>query len=160
MRKFPLIILTLVVLAVGGRFIYGAMNHPDDKTLIKQALADAIQASKEGQAGSVVDKLTENFRVNDVRTGTSKIAELVKNNHPVVDVKETDPIVSGDSAQITSDVSLHVSVLGQSFDRNLNDVQLLFKKETGTDWLIFPATRWRLAAARIPSDQMAGFEGQ
>src|SRR4051812_26701147 len=103
MRRWPLVLLILAVLVVGGKFIYNVLNKVDDKTQIQQALAEAIKASKEGRPGSVVDKLADNFKVNEVQASTRQIADFVKNNHPEVNVKDTEPVVSGDTAQITSD---------------------------------------------------------
>jgi hypothetical protein len=143
MRRWPFVLLALAVVLVGGRFIYGALNHPDDKVLIKQALTEAIQASKEGRAGGVVDKLAENFKVNDMETGMKQVATFIKNNHPEVVVNDIDPIVSGDTAQINSDVVVKVSFLNGAAV-TFKDAQIQFKKESTTEWLIFPTERWRL----------------
>ncbi len=154
MRRWPLILLTLAIVIVGGRYIYGAMNKPDDKTLIQQALAEAIKASKEGRPGSVIDKLVDNFTVNGTETSKRQIADFVKNNHPEVDIKDTDPLVSGDTAQITSDVAVKVQFLGNQQGLTFKDAQILFKKESAMDWLIFPTTKWSLSAVRVKEEDM------
>jgi len=156
MSKFALGVLALLVLVVGGRFIYGIVNKPDDKTMIQQALADAVQASKEGRSGSVIDKIADNFNVNGEHPGRQQIADIVRKNHPEVEIQNTDPVITGDSAQITSDVTVKLNVLGSEHDLTFKDAQLVFTKEAGTDWLIIPATKWRLSAARVSESDLSG----
>jgi hypothetical protein len=61
-------------------------------------------------------------------------------------------VVSGDSAQITSDVKVKVDILGGQ-ELEFKNAQFLFKKEGAMDWLIIPTTKWRLAAVRVdPAD--------
>ena len=160
MRRWPFLLLILLVLGVGGRAIYGMINAPDDKTLIKEALADAVKAGKEGRPGSVIDKLSDNFKINGQEPGTNQIAKFIRDSRPDVQIKDTDPIVSGDTAQITSDVAVSATILGQPFNQTLKDVQLLFKKESGTDWLIFPTTKWHLSAARVPDSEVTSLTGR
>lgn len=154
MRRWPLILLILLVLAVGGRFIYGLANHPDDKSQIQAALAEAIQASKEGRPGSVIDKLSDHFKVNGEQPGFSQIAKLVKESHPDIVVADNDPVISGDSAQITSSVQVTGSFLGAKQSFSFKQAQLYFKKETAMDWLIFPTTKWRLSDVRVPENEL------
>jgi hypothetical protein len=157
MRRWPLILLALLVVAIGGKYILGALNPPDDKALIKAALADAIKASREGRPGSVIDKLAANFKVNGQEFGNRSIADVIKTSHPDVVIKDSDPLVSGESAQINSDMTVSGDILGTRYSKDLKDVQLLFKKEAATDYLIFPTTKWHLAAARLSPEQIAEF---
>jgi hypothetical protein len=154
MKRWPVILLSLLVLTIGGRFIYGLLSHPDDKSLIQTALADAVKASREGRPGSVIDKLAENFTVNGAQPGIGNVVQIVKNNHPEVAIQDTDPMVSGDTAQISSDVSVKVTILTQTQSFTVKDAQLLFKKEDATEWLIFPTRKWRLSAIRVPPDSI------
>lgn len=149
MRRFPLVLLALVVLLLGGRFIYGLATRPDDRTQIKQALADALKASKEGRPGSVIDKLVEGFTVNDQAASKRTIAQFVKDSKPDVSVADSEPIITGDSAQITSDVKVSISFLGNPQGFTFEDAQILFKKEQAMDWLVIPTTRWQVAAVRV-----------
>jgi len=149
MSKSPLIVLGLVVAVVAGKYIYSAVNKPTDKSQIQQALADAIKASKEGRPGSVVDKLSDSFQVNGSQPGMTQIAKYVRENHPDIVVKDTDPVIHDDQAEITSDVDLTINLLGSPRSFTFKDVVLVFKKEAGTDWVFFPTTRWHLSATRI-----------
>jgi hypothetical protein len=141
-----------VVALVGGRYIYGVATKVDDKTQIKEALAEAIKASKEGRPGSVIDKLSENFKVNEESPGSSQIAGFVKNHHPEVDIKDTDPIVSSDTAQINSDITVKLDLMPGGW--NFKDAQIQFKKEAAMDWWIFPTSKWHLSAVRVRPEDM------
>jgi hypothetical protein len=157
MKRWPLFLLGLLVLAIGGKYILGVLNAPDDKAQIKQALAEAIKASREGRPGSVIDKLSENFKVNGEEPGSRRIADLIKSSHPDVKIQDSDPLVSGDTAQINSDVTVSADYAGMRFDKDLKGVQLQFKKEASTEWLIFPTSKWHLSAARLSPEQIAEF---
>src|SRR5947209_17946641 len=114
MRKWPLILLGLLVVLIGGRFIYGVLNHQDDKQQIKAALQDAIKASREGRPGGVVELLANNFEINGVNPDIRQMADFIKRNHPEVTIPNQDPVINGDTAQITSDVAINVTAFGQS----------------------------------------------
>ncbi|HTQ11864.1 MAG TPA: hypothetical protein VMI31_17510 [Fimbriimonadaceae bacterium] len=156
MRKIALAVLGLVVLVVGGRFIYGMFSHPDDGTLIKQSLSEAVQASKDGRAGSVIDLLAANFTVNGDRPESQQIVDIVKKSHPDVDIANTDPVITGDTAQITSDVSVKLDTLGISRTLSFKDAQFVFKKEAATEWFVIPTIKWRLSAIRVSAADVSG----
>lgn len=144
----------VLVALIGGRFIYGALTRPDDRTQVKQALADAIEASRDGRPGSVVDKLSDSLKVNgEGGPSLRQVAEFVKNNHPRVTVANPEPTIRGDEAEIDSDVRIEISLLGER-SLDLKNVQILFRKESGRDWLIFPTTNWKLSEVRIPPGQL------
>lgn len=157
MSRGALILVGVVIALVGGRFLYGALTRPDDRTQVKQALADAIEASREGRPGSVVDKLSDTLKVNgEGGPSLRQVAEFVKNNHPRVTVANTEPTIRGDEAEIDSDVRIEISLLGER-SLDLKGVQILFRKESSRDWLIFPTTKWKLSEVRIAPGQLPDF---
>jgi len=155
--KTLLILGTALILLVGGRVMISVMHPQDDKALIRTALADSIQASKDGRPGGVMDKLSDNIKYNG-QSGAGyqrDIARYIRTSKPDVEVQNTDPVVSGDEATIVSPVKLTLSLLGQSTSRNLKDVTIVFKKEADHDFLIIPSTRWKLAEVRVPDASVA-----
>jgi hypothetical protein len=42
-----------------------------------------------------------------------------------------------------------------AFDGTIKDVTLIFAKESATDWLIIPTTKWRLKEVKLPDDAMS-----
>lgn len=146
MRRWPLVLISLLVVLVGGRYIYGIVTRKDDATQIREALAEAVKASKEGRPGGVVDKIMENFKVNDQPFSKGLIANFVKNQHPEVEFLDDTPMVNGDTAQLTSDVNVTLDMFGK---KELKDVQISFRKESTLEWLIIPSSKWHLSAVRV-----------
>ena len=89
-----------------------------------------------------------------------QIADFVKNNHPEVDIKDADPVIDGDSARITSDITVKVDALGMNQTYTFKDAELVFTKEAATDWLIFPTKKWRLSTARVSESDLSGIGAQ
>ncbi len=156
--KAFLILGALLVIVIGGRAIYSAMNPQSDTTLIKEALAESIKASREGRPGGVMDKLSDNITYNGTNEGgnSREIARYIKNSKPDVAVDNDEPEIHGNEATIVSPVTLTVSVMGQAMDRRIKDVTLTFKKEDDREWLIFPVKRWKLAEVEVPDSAVAG----
>lgn len=154
MRKAPAIIFGLLVLLIVGRFVYGLVAAPSDKALISQALQEAIDGSKQGRTGSLIDLISSKLQVNGMKTGTSRIAEFVKKSKPEVILGDEEPVIAGNTAQITSDATVTVNLGGFSKSFQLHKVTLQFTKESGTDWLIFPSKKWRLTDVSFPADEI------
>jgi hypothetical protein len=148
----------LLVLLVGGKVVISTMQPPDDRKLIQDALAESIKASKDGRPGGVLDKLSVNIKYNnqDVSGNDRDIARYIRDNKPDIVVENTEPEVKGDEATIVSPVSMKLSLLGQSMERQMKDVTLIFRKEADREFLIFPTTRWKLAEVRVPDTSVAG----
>lgn len=157
MKKKPILIVAgILVLLIGVRVVMG-LSGADDKKLIQEALAESIKASKEGRPGGVMDKISDKLVVNSEQVGKSQIGNVIRDMKPDVEVLKQDPIITGEEAQITSPVRLKVSLPignGTAFDQTINDVTLIFAKESATDWLIIPTTKWRLREVKLPDDVM------
>lgn len=148
MRRWPLVVLLLVIALVGGRFIFMALSRTDDRTLIKEALAEAVKASREGRPGSVIDLLASNFKVNGENASVGQVADFVKKNHPDVSIKNTEPTISGETAEITSDVDVAVNFMGAR-SYTFRNARIQLRKETVMDWLVFPTSKWHLSAVHV-----------
>jgi hypothetical protein len=128
-------------------------DRPNDQKLIQQALADSIQASKEGRPGGVMDKISEKFNINGMRPGSRwDIAKFIRDSKPDVVVENTQAFIDGDKAQITSPVQIKMSFLNQKWDRRVNNVTIVFEKEDGRKWLVIPTRQWRLTDVVLPAD--------
>ncbi len=156
----PLIwIIVAVVALVGIRIALSAMNAPNDQQQIQLALAQSIQASKEGRPGGVMDKLSVNLKLNDIDTSGNRnqIAKYIRENQPDVTVIDKTAVVTGDEAQIKSPVQLSLNFLGQTMERQLEDVTLVFRREDDRAYLIFPTKRWKLAEIHVPEESVSSF---
>ena len=156
MKRPILIVAAVVVVLIGVRVIMG-LNGPDDKTLVREALAESIKASKEGRPGGVMDKISNKLTVNgDERFSSGQIIQFIKNSKPDVEVQRPEPIVIGNEARITSPVSLKVSMPGgNEINQTLDNVTLIFEKEDSMSWLIIPSKQWRLKEVTLPENFMS-----
>lgn len=161
MKKPILIVAGILILLVGIRAIM-AMGGADDKKLIREALAESIQASKEGRPGGVMDKISDKLTVNNEQFRKGQIFDVIRDMKPDVEVLQQDPVVMGDEAQITSPVRLKLKLPignGSAFDQTIQDVTLVFAKESATEWLVIPTTKWRLKEVRLPDNVMSQISG-
>jgi hypothetical protein len=153
MKKPILALVGLLVVLFGVKAIL-TIGGPDDKTQVREALQDSIKASKEGRPGGVMDKISDKITINgEQMVSTNQIANWIRNSKPDVVVSQQDPVILGDEAQITSPVTVRANMPGGvGFDRTIKGVTLIFAKESATEWLIIPTTKWRLKEVKLPDD--------
>lgn len=150
-------LVALAAIAFGGTYVYLNFFRGSDAKLIKDALAESIKASKEGRPGSVMDLLSDKLKVNDQDTGPRRqIAEFIKNSRPDITVKDVEPVINptNGTAKITSSVHLKVGAFGQNIDTDIPNVTLTFRREDGTQWLLFPVKQWKLSDVSVPIDSL------
>jgi hypothetical protein len=146
----------VLVMALGILIIPRLAAKPDDAALIRSALLVSIEASKEGEAGGVMDKISEKFVINDQVPGSrGQIARFIRESRPDVAVLRTDPLVLGEEARIVSPVEVSLSWMGQNVDRTLDPVTFIFRKEETRDWWVVPTRKWKLAEVEIPETSVA-----
>lgn len=133
---------------------------PGDQMLIRAGMVRAIQASKDGQAGGVVDKLTEGFSMNGQHISLGKVADFIRNSKPDIVPQMTNAAIEGDSAHMICPVKVHAQYLGFSYDGTMKDVEFVFKKVPSSEWLIIPTHKWELDQVNVPpgavQDALAG----
>lgn len=138
----------LIVIGVPALQVYPG---PSERERISTALQESIRASKEGRPGGVLEYLTDQFRINEESPGTrNQIAKLIRDSRPEVTVDDPEPEIFGDQAKMVSTVRVKASFLGQSLDRQFDDVTLVFKREPARRYLVFPTHTWRLDQVFLP----------
>jgi hypothetical protein len=149
-------IVATVVVLLAIRIGLSMANRPDDQKLIQAALAEAVEASKEGRPGGVIDLLSKNLKVNEQEVGTNmrQVADFVRKQKPDVEVLEPRAQITGEEGRIVSPVELDLGLLGK---RTLKEVTLIFRKEDATEYLILPVTKWRLVEVRVPDATIQDF---
>jgi hypothetical protein len=153
-------IIAVLLVLIGLRIVLSVGPGQSDQQQIEQALADSIQASKEGRPGGVMDKLSQNLTVNQMDTSgnRSQIAKFIKDNKPDVVVQNKHAVVSGDEAEIVSPVTIQLSLLGQTRSVDLEQVTMTFKRESGYEYLFIPTKRWKLSEVRVPEGALTQFD--
>lgn len=129
-------------------------NASSDQDQILAALQRSIEDSKDGRPGGVIDLIDRHLQVNGeaVEVQNRTIAKLVRAQKPEVVVSDPRPLVTGDEARIVSPVNIKFSILGQTVERKLASVTLIFRREVFRDWGITPRSKWRLAEVQAPED--------
>ncbi|RYG37926.1 hypothetical protein EON81_05220 [bacterium] len=142
----------ILVVLVGVRVGIGLVNQPDDQTLIRAAIKESIQDSKEGKPGGVLDLLSDNFKVNSNTMGINQgqISQFIRNQKPELTVVNDKALVTGDEARIVSPVDLKLNMLGQSMERQIKEVTMVFRKEESRGFLFLPQKKWKLTDVRVP----------
>ncbi|HMS54796.1 MAG TPA: hypothetical protein PKA27_05305 [Fimbriimonadaceae bacterium] len=150
-------ILAVLLLAGIGYMIF--KPGPSDAELIKAALKDSIEAGKEGRPGSVLDLLSRNFTVNEeFAGGRANIAKFIRESKPNLTIENPEPNVSGVSATIDSPARIELRFPAVGF--NVREVNLKFRKESGTSFLIFPTKVWKLESATVPPEVVTELASQ
>lgn len=150
----------VLALAAAGFLAYQAFGpQRPDAELIREALAESIQAGKEGRAGGVLELLSNEFKINDQTVASFRdIARVVRDYKPDVEVTNQEPVVQGDTAAIVSPVKIKTGFpLNRTF--TVPNVRMEFRKESGTKWLIVPTKVWRLHRVTLDSEFVQGFMG-
>lgn len=148
-------ILGFLVIAVGIRFGFTLANRPSDQQQIETAMKEAIQASREGRPGGVVDLLSRNLTVNDQQVNVERrmIADYVRSNRPEVEVLEPQAQITGTEGRIVSPVTLSLGPLSKT----MKEVTLIFKKEPASEFGFIPTDKWRLVEVRVPDASLQDF---
>lgn len=128
--------------------------QPSDEALIQTALDEAIQASKEGRPGSVIDLLANDFAVNGERFSTGQIAERIRKMKPNIKFADRSPTISGDTANLRSSVALSLAI-GPSM--SIDNVEVIFEKRSATRMLLFPTKKWEVTDVNVPEEAFEQF---
>jgi len=148
--------------AIGALIILGLLwillgPKPNDQEQIKEALNNAIQASKEGRPGGVLDYIADTIEVNGAKYRSGQeVANAIKKYKPDVKVQKMDPVVNGDKGTITSDVQLSIAIKTIS----IPNVTFKFGKEQGHKWLVVPTNDWKLEGVDLPQESVDAIVGQ
>lgn len=152
-RSFlPFVIVGAIVALIAAFFL--TEDRRDDVELIREALNESIQASREGRPGGVMELLSDSFRLNDESPQRRQIADFIKRSRPDVEIPRFDPVINGDVATAVTPVKVKASFLGQSMEQEFQNVKVTFNREAATRWLFFPTRKWRLTRVEVPLDQV------
>lgn len=147
-KKAMVVIGVVAAILVVLRF---GLQSPSDQELISQALKESIQATKEGKPGGVLEHLSRSLVLNDeANVNRRDIADFIRDIKPDITVHDPKPTVAGERAEIVSDVTLKIGVLGVGISQNLSNVRIEFGREVGTKWGVFPTKAWRITSVSAP----------
>ena len=138
-----------VVLA--GLTILFIVTAPSDEELIRTAFEEAVQASRDGEPGGVLEHISRSLTFNGIPVGSrSEIADVIRRIKPDVELGSFEPVIEGDVATVVADVRFNGSFLTYTVDETIHGVQIKLAKEPGTRWLLLPGHRWRISEITMP----------
>lgn len=162
----------LVLCVLGAIVAWPYVFGPSDQVLVRQALEASIEAGREGRPGGVLEHLSNSLRINDSIPGNrSQIAQVIRANRPEVTVMTPEPEVVGSDATIRSAISVKFGRAGEPGGLmqalqlpeqtiRLSNVEIKFKKESATRWLVIPDRKWRIVSVEAPNFDVSGFVGR
>ena len=133
---------------------YVSLNFfgPSDERMIQIALNDALESSREGRPGGVLEVLSSQFMVNTEQPGSRQIANIIRNNHPEITILDRSPLISGDKARITSPIDVKLAFMGMRYDQKVDNVSLIFERTLAHEWVFVPVKKWRLSQVLVPDN--------
>lgn len=149
-------LIALAAVGIGWQAI--SANQVPDQILIERALEESIKASREGRPGSVLDLLSQQFKVNDGEMmSRMDIAKAIRDYKPEVTLGSKVARVQGDAAAIVTPVTL-TTPAPFTLSFTVPEATLEFQKESGVKWLIIPEKRWRLTKVTVPESALQGLQ--
>lgn len=151
-------IIASAIVVITGLTVLFIATAPTDEELIREALDESIQASREGKPNPVLDNLASSFTWNGQTVGLDRgeIAQFVRLSKPEIELGQYKTEINGDEAVIVTDVQVKIEIQTLKYDR----VEIRLRRDTGTRWLVFPSARWKIyevSAPDLPSISGLGY---
>lgn len=133
------------------------LSQPSDEEAIKRSLTEAIEASRMGKPGPVLDFVSRGIAVNSesLEAARQEISNYIRMAKPDVEVVSMKPVITGDVATITSPLRLKLTLATVETPPITMNAKLTLRRESSRMWLVFPTTTWRLVAIEgddVPSE--------
>lgn len=139
------------VVALAALAVLFIATAPSDEELIRQAIAESTEASREGKPSEVLDYLSKSLTFNGQPVfERQELAKYVRLAKPDIQFGSYDPIIDGDEATVVADARVKFSFQSWNIDQSVPGVEVKLAKETGLRWLILPGARWRITDVKAP----------
>ena len=148
----------LALVLVGAKVGLATLNAKDDKTLISEAVEEAIKASKDGRSGGVMDFLSTKLKFNntELETGRGEVAKFIKNSKPEFEFSSLTPQIFSTNARIETSAKMKVGILNFKQTVDIPKVIIHLEKEEDREWLIIPHRTWRITNIEAEIDSTLG----
>lgn len=145
------VILSALVAVVGLAVVY-VVTLPSDEELIRQAIDESTEASREGRSGGVLEYLSKSISFNGMPVADrSEISRYIRLSRPEVTFGEFSPVIAGDEATVTADVAVKMDFQGLNLDETIPGVEVKLAKETAYRWIFVPSAKWRITDVSAPA---------
>lgn len=148
MKKVLSVSATVVFLGLVALYFATA---PSDDEMIRQAIDESAKAAREGKPGNVLEHLSRSLTINGMPVADrGEISKYIRLASPEVKFGQYSPVVEEDSATVKTNVAVKFSFQGISMDETIPNVEVKLSREPGFRWVVFPATKWRIASVSAP----------
>ena len=157
MRRAGLALLGIALLLLVCRIGLGLVRKPDDQALIRQAIAEATKASREGRPGGVLDNLSAEASLNgQTADSRGQIADVVRRLRPDLQLSSGEATITGDEARVVGPAKLTLGILNAKRTYDIAKITVILRREDDRDLLVIPTHRWRVSRAEVPDEVVAG----
>jgi len=145
---------TLIVAGIAGVLLVARamLFGPSDRELIDAAVKESVLASREGRPGGVLEYLSNSFTLNsESGLDRKEISRFIKSGKPEVVIRNPQPVINGESAEIVTPVHVKFDYLAFKYDQDIPEVRILLQKESATKWLVVPTKKWKIVSVTAPN---------
>lgn len=147
--KWALAIGFVALILLGLRLLL--VSGESDKDLIQATIREAIEASKEGRSGGVLEQLSRSFTFNEEQTwDRNQIAQVIKNSKPDVIIFNMEPVISGDTATVISRAQVKGQFVFAPINLEIPSVKIELARGTELRYGILPKKKWRITSITAP----------
>ena len=145
-------IIASAIVVLSGLTVLFIVTAPTDEQLIRRAIDQSVQASREGKPNPVLDNLTRTFTWNGQTVGLnrSEVSRYVRLGKPEIDLGHYKPEINGEEARVVTDAHIKIEFQSLKFDQTVPGIEIKLKREMGTRWLVFPSARWKIYEVTAP----------
>ena len=79
-----------------------------------------------------------------------EVADAIRRLRPDVEILNPAPTITGDTAVITSAITLSTKLPPLSM--TVPQVSIEFRRENAREWLVLPASKWRVVGVDVPEE--------
>jgi hypothetical protein len=135
----------IAVVAVLAAVAVPFASSPSDEALIQEALDRAVQSSREGKPGGVLEHLSKSMTYNEIPVDNrAEVAKFIREGKPEVTIEDPRPQIAGGEALVVSPVVVGVRYGPVPIETRIPKVTIVLQREVGRKWLVFPAPVWRI----------------
>lgn len=153
----------LIVAGIAGVLLFARalLFGPSDRQLIDAAVKESVLASREGRPGGVLEYLSNSFTLNsESGLDRKEISRFIKSGKPEVVIRNPEPVISGETAEIVTPVHVKFDYLAFKYDQEIPKVVIQLQKESATKWLVIPTKTWKIVSVTAPDIATTDFVPQ
>jgi hypothetical protein len=147
------------VVALAALTVLYFVTAPSDEEMIRAAITESTEASREGRQSEVLDYLSRNLTFNgQPMFDRNEIGRYVRLAKPEVEFGGYEPVIQGDQATVVADVRVKFNFQQMNLDQTFPGIEVKLAKENGLRWLVLPGSKWRITDVTAPD--LAQFMGE